>query len=177
MNLFILFSFPLFHTGNKPMDLSHFNMLLILSVQKHFRLFVLSTSFLSHVFSRPGSLQDNFKNNLFHIAAILYTGAVLNLSCFLLVPHCYSDRVSVFLQVFGLPVGQQELDSLQCGWADGVGVHSKTARGISEQTPHSHGHFRFAGDWSKIILLAFYFYVPVLLLLLFLNNSCSGFTI
>lgn len=176
-NLFVSFYFPLLCAGNKPSALSHFNMLVMLSVQKHFRLFVLSTLFLSHLFSRTGSLQGNFKNNSFHIAAILHTGAVLNHSCFLLVPHCYSRLVSVFLQVFGLLAEQQELYySLQRRWADGVGAHSKTAGGISEQTLYSCGRFRFAGVWSKIILLAFYFYVPVLLFL-FLNNNCSGFPI
>lgn len=45
-------------------------MLVMLSVQKHFRLLVLSTSFLSHIFSRTGSLQNNLENNLFHIAAV-----------------------------------------------------------------------------------------------------------
>lgn len=96
MNLLALFSFSLLHTGNKP-ELSHFNMLVMLSVQKHFRLLVLSTSFLSHVFSRTGSLQNNFDNNLFHIAAVLYTRAVFNHSCVLLVQ--YYNLILIFFSV------------------------------------------------------------------------------
>lgn len=100
MNLLALFSFSLLHTGNKP-ELSHFNMLVMLSVQKHFRLLVLNTSFLSHVFSRTGSLQNNFENNLFHIAAVLYTRAVFNHSCVLLVQY-YNLILIFFLSFSGV---------------------------------------------------------------------------
>lgn len=135
-----------FVSSNKTAALSHFNMLVMPSVQKHFRLFVRSTSFLSYDFSSTGSLQNNFKNNLFYITATLCTGAVMNPSRFRLVPHCNSDLISVFLQVFGLLEGQRELFcSLQHGREDEVGACSKTARGISEQTPLSCGHFQFAG--------------------------------
>lgn len=96
-NLFVFFSFLSFSIQEISLQLSHTFICLSCSLNRKISDSVLGTSFLSHVFSRTGSLQDNFKNNLFHIAAILFTG--LNLSGFLLVPHCNSDLVPVSLQV------------------------------------------------------------------------------
>lgn len=93
-----LYSFPsIFSIQEISLWLSRTFICLSCSLNRKVSDSVLGTSFLSHVFSRTGSLQDNFKNKLFHIAAILFTG--LNLSGFLLVPHCNSDLVPVSLQV------------------------------------------------------------------------------
>lgn len=166
MNLFVLFSFPLLHAGNKPTALSYFNMFVMLSVQKHLSLYS-ALHFSARSFQELAACRIILKRIYF----ILQQSCILELSW---TSPAFSWYHTVIVILF--------LSSRRClvclqGSRNYCTVWSLGAPGTSEQSPRSCARFLFAGDWSKIILLAFYFYVPVLLLLLFLNNNCSGFTI